>query len=368
MSGAIALSKERSTHSSEQQLDEEASWRAVLERDARFDGRIFFAVRSTGIYCRPSCPARRPRREQVVFFRIPEAAERAGFRSCLRCLPRSAATAGPQVEMARQACRYIESRPGDLPTLEDLGAHAGVSPFHLQRVFKRVVGITPRQYAEALRLSQFKTSVKKGTSVAEAIYDAGYGSSSRLYERASAQLGMTPAAYRRGGKGMRITYTTVACSLGRLLVAATSKGVCAVRLGDSDQALEEDILREYALADVGRDDHVLGKWVGQIVEHLNGRRPNLDLPLDVQATAFQRLVWEKLREIPYGGTSSYSDIARKIGRPTATRAVARACATNPVALVVPCHRVVREDKSLGGYRWGIERKQALLDRERSANR
>ncbi len=365
MNAAMASSK-RNDHETIRGSDDEVFWQAVLSRDSRFDGRIFFGVRSTGIYCRPSCPARRPRREQVVFFQIPEAAEHAGFRSCRRCRPRIAATADPQIEMVRRACRYIEEHIDTLPTLDALSAHTGVSPYHLQRVFKRVAGITPRQYAEACRLSKFKARVKKGESVTGAMYDAGYGSSSRLYERAPSQLGMTPADYRRGGKGARISYTTVGCSLGRLLVAATEKGVCAVRLGDSDAALEADLLSEYPAADVQRNDEALSNSVDQLLNHLKGARPHLDLPLDVQATAFQWSVWEKLREIPYGSTRSYSEIARAIGRPTATRAVARAIATNPVAVVIPCHRVIREDKSLGGYRWGIERKQALLERERAA--
>jgi len=366
MSEAIALSKQRSTYPSVESPDDEAYWRAVLDRDTRFDGKVFFAVRSTGIYCRPSCPARRPRREQVVFFRMPEAAERAGFRSCRRCRPRNAAMTDPQVEMVRRTCLYIERHVDELPTLDDLSAHTGVSPYHLQRVFKRLVGITPRQYAEAMRLDQFKAGVKKGATVTGAMYEAGYGSSSRLYERAPSQLGMTPADYRRGGKGVRISYTIAGCSLGRLLVAGTAKGVCSVRLGDSDAVLEANLLSEYAAADVSRDDQALSEWVEQLLSHLDGRHPHLDLPLDVQATAFQWSVWEKLREIPYGSTRSYGEVARAMGRPTATRAVARACATNPVALVIPCHRVVREDKSLGGYRWGIERKRALLERERLA--
>jgi AraC family transcriptional regulator, regulatory protein of adaptative response / methylated-DNA-[protein]-cysteine methyltransferase len=347
--------------------DDDVFWQAVLSRDARFDGRIFFGVRSTGIYCRPSCPARRPRREQVVFFPIPEAAEQAGFRSCRRCHPRVPSSADPQVGMVRRACRYIEDHFDTPPTLEALSAHTGVSPYHLQRVFKRVAGITPRQYAEACRLSKFKSRVKKGESVTGAMYEAGYGSSSRLYERAPSQLGMTPADYRRGGKGTRISYTMAPCSLGRLLVAATEKGVCAVRLGDSDAELEADLLSEYPAADVERNDEALSGWVAQLLDHLEGARPHLDLPLDVQATAFQWNVWDKLREIPYGGTRSYSEIAKAIGRPTAARAVARAIATNPVALVVPCHRVIHEDRSLGGYRWGLKRKQALLERERSAD-
>jgi AraC family transcriptional regulator of adaptative response/methylated-DNA-[protein]-cysteine methyltransferase len=364
MNIAMASSKRKNraiVHSSEDDL----FWQAVQARDARFDGRVFFGVRSTGIYCRPSCPARRPRREQVVFFRIPEAAEQAGFRSCRRCRPRVAATSDPQIKMVRQACRYIEDHDDATPTLEALSAHTGVSPYHLQRVFKRVTGVTPRQYAEACRLARFKSHVKKGETVTGAMYDAGYGSSSRLYERAPSQLGMTPADYRRGGKGARISFTTASCSLGRLLVAATEKGVCAVRLGDSDAALEADLLNEYPSAEFHRDDKALSNWVEQILNHLNGSLPHLDLPVDVQATAFQWSVWEKLREIPYGSTRSYSEVAKAIGRPTATRAVARAIATNPVALVVPCHRVIREDKSLGGYRWGVERKQALLDKEGS---
>ena len=367
MNLTMASDSRRNDHGILRGSDNDVFWQAVLSRDARFDGRIFFGVRSTGIYCRPSCPARRPRREQVVFFRIPEAAESAGFRSCRRCHPRIAATADPQIEMVRHACRYIEDHIDMPPTLEALGAHTGVSPYHLQRVFKRVAGITPHQYAEACRLSKFKTRVKKGDSVTGAMYDAGYGSSSRLYERAPSQLGMTPADYRRGGKGTRISYTMVGCSLGRLLVAATAKGVCAVRLGDSDAALEADLLSEYPAADVRRDDEGLSTWVEQLLNHIEGARPHLDLPLDVQATAFQWSVWDKLREIPYGDTRSYSEIARAIGRPSATRAVARAIATNPVALVVPCHRVIREDRSLGGYRWGVERKQALLEKESSAS-
>lgn len=366
VSQTMPVNAKRTTYAGAQVEDDETFWRAILKRDAGFDGRIFFAVRSTGIYCRPSCPARRPRREQVVFFRVPEAAESAGFRSCLRCRPRNAATADPQVKMVRRACHYIESHLDEAPALEDLSAHTGVSPYHLQRVFKRIVGITPRQYAGAFRLSRFKANVKKGETVTGAMYDAGYGSSSRLYERAPDQLGMTPADYRRGGKGVRINYTIAGSSLGQLLVAATEKGVCAIRLGDSDAALEADFRAEYPAANVHRDDETLSKWVEQLLSHINGQSPHLDLPLDVRATAFQWRVWKKLREIPYGSTRSYGDIARAMGRPTATRAVARACATNPVALVIPCHRVVREDKNLGGYRWGMERKQALLEHERSA--
>ena len=357
--------KNRNAPTTSEAVDSDVAWQAVLGRDRRFDGRVFFAVRSTGVYCRPSCPARRPRREQVLFFRVPEAAEHAGFRSCKRCRPRNTKMNDPQVEAVRRACIYIDEQQGKSPTLEELSAEVGLSPHHLQRIFKRVVGITPRQYAEARRLDHFKAEVKEGATVTGAMYEAGYGSSSRLYERAPTQLGMTPADYRRGGKGIAMNYTLVNSPLGRLLVAGTEKGICAVRLGDSDAVLEKDLFAEYPAADLTRDDKALRKWVEQIVRHLKGEQPDLDLPLDVQATAFQRLVWEKLREIPYGSTRSYSDVAKAIGRPTATRAVARACATNPVAVVIPCHRVVREDKSLSGYRWGIERKEALLAKEKA---
>ena len=343
---------------------EEARWQAVATRDSRFDGTFVFAVRSTGIYCRPSCPSRRPRRAQVTFFPLPEAAESAGFRSCLRCHPKETSVTSPAVDAVRRACLHIEQHGDEPVTLQELSAFVGMSPYHLQRVFKRIVGVSPREYREAVRVGKFKSGVKKGESVTSAMYEAGYGSSSRLYENSNARLGMTPAAYRRGGRGARIKYTITDCTLGRLLVAATQRGVCSVRLGDSDKELEAALRSEYSEAEIGRDDTALGEWVGALVGHLQGKHPGLDLPLDVQATAFQRSVWQKLQEIPYGATRSYSEVARAIGRPSAVRAVARACATNPVALVIPCHRVVREDKSLGGYRWGIKRKQALLSREK----
>ncbi|HSF24321.1 MAG TPA: bifunctional DNA-binding transcriptional regulator/O6-methylguanine-DNA methyltransferase Ada [Blastocatellia bacterium] len=344
--------------------NEDPRWQAVLARDARFDGAFVFAVRSTGIYCRPSCPSRRARREQVTFFPLPEAAERAGFRSCLRCQPREEATPAPPLEAVRRACRHIEQHWDEPLTLQALASQVSLSPYHLQRVFKRIVGVSPREYRDALRVGQFKDRLKKGESVTAAMYEAGYGSSSRLYENSNDRLGMTPAVYRRGGHGVSISYTIAGCELGRLLVAATEKGLCAVRLGDSDNELEAGLRAEYSKAELKRDDQSLGKWVRALVDHLKGRHPRLELPLDVQATAFQLSVWQKLKEIPYGSTRSYSEVAEAIGRPSAVRAVARACATNPVALVIPCHRVVREDESLGGYRWGIQRKKALLERER----
>ncbi len=335
-------------------------WNAVLARDNSNDGRFVFAVRSTGIYCRPSCPARRPRREQVQFFLLPEAAERSGFRACRRCKPRTIPIADPALEVISQVCRAIDTQ------LEE--PQTGLRPHYLQRTFKKVMGITPREYAEAGRLGQFKARAQNSESVTSALYDAGYGSSRGLYEKASSRMGMTPATYRKGGRGMSISYTVVDSPLGRLLVATTSKGICSVTLGESDSELEGALRAEYSAATIQRDDYVLKKTVSAILEHLEGRRPHLDLPLDLQATAFQWLVWQALKEIPYGSTSSYSDIATRIGRPTAVRAVARACASNRVALVIPCHRVIGKDNKLTGYRWGTERKGKLLEREQRKSR
>ena len=347
-------------------------WNAVLARDASRDGSFVFAVRSTGIYCRPSCPARRPRREQVSFFQIPEAAEQAGFRACRRCHPRRARTADPQIELVRQICHAIDEHDEEPTTLKTLSAETGVSAHHLQRTFKEVMGITPRQYAESRRLKQFKSKVKNGSSVTDAMYDAGYGSSRGLYEKSSAHLGMTPATYGRGGRGMRIIYTIANSSLGRLLVAATERGVCSVALGDSDSELERSLMAEYPNASIDSKDTVispsLNLWLSKVLEYLNGKTPRVDLPLDLQATAFQWRVWEELRRIPLGETRSYQDIAKAIGKPKAVRAVAGACAGNHVALVIPCHRVIREDQSLGGYRWGLERKRTLLKGEQQRKR
>jgi AraC family transcriptional regulator of adaptative response/methylated-DNA-[protein]-cysteine methyltransferase len=346
-------------------MNEERYWQAVQTRDASADGMFIYAVRSTGIYCRPTCPSRRPNREQVMFFRLPEAAEQAGFRACQRCHPRDAAPHEPQLELIQQACRYIAEHVECAPTLDEIGRAVGLSPYHLQRTFKRLMGITPRQYAEACRVGRFKARLKQGDDVTTAIYEAGYGSSSRIYGQAPARLGMTPATYRRGGLGAEIGYALADTRLGRLLVAATEHGVCFVSLGDDDAALEAALANEYPAAAIVRDDGGAGLagWVEAILGYLNGEEPHLELPLDIQATAFQWRVYEALRAIPRGGTRSYRAVAEALGQPTAARAVARACATNPVALVVPCHRVIGEDGGLRGYRWGVERKRALLDQE-----
>jgi AraC family transcriptional regulator of adaptative response/methylated-DNA-[protein]-cysteine methyltransferase len=271
-----------------------------------------------------------------------------------------------QVAVVQTVCRHIEANMEDTLTLPALGERVGLSPAHLQRVFKRVTGLSPRQYADACRLGRLKSRLKEKSTVTNALYEAGYGSSSRLYERAARQLGMTPGAYRNGAQALTISYTLTNSALGRLLLAATERGVCAVSLGDTDAPLEAFLKSEYPAAEIRRDDARLKRYVEQLLRHLEGQRPHLDLPLDVQATAFQWRVWQELQAIPYGRTRSYREIARRIKRPSAVRAVARACATNPVALVVPCHRVVRSDGGLGGYRWGIERKAKLLAQERTA--
>jgi AraC family transcriptional regulator of adaptative response/methylated-DNA-[protein]-cysteine methyltransferase len=345
---------------------EEERWQAVLSRDSRLDNEFVFAVRSTGVYCRPSCPARRPLRENVQFFTFPEDAEEAGYRPCLRCHPRGTSVPGHQSDLVRDACQAIDESSEPV-RLADLGAQLGVSPAHLQRTFKRVMGVTPRQYAESVRASRFKQQVRDGDSVTGAMYVAGYGSSSRLYESASHTFGMTPASYRRGGEGATIAYTILDCPLGRLLVAATDRGICAVSLGDSDEALYAELAGEYPAAGLHRDDAGLGEWAGAIVRYMDGAQAYLDLPLDIAATAFQLRVWEELRAIPYGATRSYSEIARRLGEPGAARAVAQACAHNRVALLIPCHRVVREGGDPGGYRWGTWRKERLLNAERAAH-
>jgi AraC family transcriptional regulator of adaptative response/methylated-DNA-[protein]-cysteine methyltransferase len=345
---------------------EAARREAVARRDARFDGAFVFGVSSTRIYCRPSCPARRPRPDRIVFFEGPEAAERGGFRSCLRCHPRQ--SAGRAAEHVARLCREIDRAMNDRPeerlTLAALAERSGLGAGQVERIFRKHLGVTPRQYVDSRRLREVKSRLRGGASVTEALYDAGYGSSSRLYERAPAQLGMTPLAYRRGGKNMEIRYTVTPCPLGLVLVAATERGISALYLGDSKQKLEGELRREFPLATIAEDRKGLGRWVGAVVEHLRGQQPKLDLPLDLQATAFERRVWEELRRIPYGATRTYTEIARAIGKPRAVRAVARACAMNPASIVIPCHRVVRSNGQLAGYRWGLDRKRALLEQEK----
>jgi AraC family transcriptional regulator, regulatory protein of adaptative response / methylated-DNA-[protein]-cysteine methyltransferase len=339
-------------------------WQAVLARDARQDGAFVFAVSSTGVYCRPSCPARRPRRANVIFFREPDQAEKAGYRACLRCRPKAAGGRGP-AEMVKVMCRYIEQHLDEPLTLARLGSEFHQSPFHLQRTFKSVLGITPRAYADSCRMNQLKDNLRAGHSVTRSMYDAGYSSSSRLYERTASQLGMTPDKYRRGAIAAPIRYTFADSPLGRMLIAATDKGICSIQFANSDDELEHGLRHEFPFANRRRDDEAMRSWKESLLRQMRGKHLNTALPLDIQATAFQRRVWTHLQSIPFGETRSYAAVAKAIGQPTATRAVARACATNPVAVAIPCHRIVRKSGAMGGYRWGVERKKALLELESS---
>ncbi len=341
-----------------------ARWDAVLARDRAADARFVYGVTSTGVYCRPSCASRRPRRDRVRFFDTTDAARDAGFRACKRCKPDATNAGDPWIEKVRRACVYLANVEGH-PSLASLARRlGGGSPYHLQRNFKRLVGVTPREYAEACRLRTVKRRLRQGGDITGAMIDAGYSSSSRFYERAAPKLGMAPADYRRGGAGMQITYTIVDSPLGRLLVGATTRGVCSIAMGSTDADLTLGLAREYPAATIGRDAGSLDRWTEKVLAHVEGRQPRLDLPLDVRATAFQWQVWQALSEIPYGETRTYGDIAKAIGQSRASRAVARACATNPVALAIPCHRIVPANGGAGGYRWGAQRKRALLKSER----
>ncbi len=343
-------------------------WKAVMERNREYDGKFVFAVRTTGVFCRPSCSARHPRRENVRFFSSPAEAKEAKFRACQRCRPDEPNGDEPHLDLMRQVCDYLSQAQDKIPTLEELGQQFNLSPFHLQRTFKRFVGVTPHQYAMEKRAERLKAGLKNGVKVTDAIYQAGYQSSSSVYEQSTEQLGMTPAEYQRGGNQTHIMFTVTPCPLGWLLVARTEKGICAVRLGDLADELEKTLREEFPAARIERNEGELGGYVKPLLDYLSGCRPHLDLPLDVQATAFQRRVWDALRTIPYGSTRTYQALARTIGDPGAVRAVAHACAKNPAALVIPCHRVVRSDGDLAGYRWGIERKRALLEQEAKAGK
>lgn len=340
-------------------LTENEQWNAVLTRNVNLDGAFVFAVRSTGIYCNPSCPARRPRREQVVFFSSPDEAERSGFRPCRRCKPQEA-TRSLHVELIDRICKYVEDNLSRKLTLSTLSSYAGISPFHLQRTFKRVVGISPRQYIEARRLAKMKRSLRNGETVARALYRSGFSSRSRLYEKVPSRFGVNPGTLRRGGLGLRIDYTIVDCPLGRLLVGSTERGICAVCMGNTDTAVKAALSEDYPSADLHRNDEGMHKWVAAFMDYFAGQPFSLNLPVDVQATAFQWRVWKEIQSIPYGHTTTYSKIANIMDTPHASRAVARACATNPVSLVVPCHRVIGKDGELHGYRWGKKRKETLL--------
>ena len=343
-------------------MNNEIFWQAVTNNDARFNGVFFVGVKTTGIYCKPTCRARLPKRENVEFIRSWQEAEDKGFRACLRCRPQLEKAIDPQIESVVRACEILEAE--ESISLEELSAELKLSPYHFQRKFKEIIGVSPKKYAENIRLQKFKNEIRQGSDLVTAMYESGFGSSSRLYENISDKLGMTPKTYKQGGKGMKIDYTITDCGLGKMLVARTDKGVCAVTFGDDENFLIEKLFAEYPQATISADDKNLREYVEAILQNLAGRNKRIVLPIDVQATAFQMQVWEALRKIPYGETLSYKQIAEKLGNPNAVRAVARACATNRVAVVIPCHRVVGSDGNLSGYRWGIERKKKLLDAER----
>ncbi|MBP2299002.1 bifunctional DNA-binding transcriptional regulator/O6-methylguanine-DNA methyltransferase Ada [Azospirillum picis] len=337
-------------------------WDALRRRDPTADGRFVYAVRSTGVYCRPSCAARPARRENVVFFASNAEAEQAGFRPCKRCRPDGASQAERWAELVARACRLIDEAE-EAPALGGLAEAVGMSPHHFHRVFKQLTGVTPRAYGAACRAARVAGSLPTSASVTEAIYEAGYASSGRFYEAAGARLGMTPTAFRRGGQGETIRFAVGACSLGAILVAATGRGVCAITLGEDPDALVRDLQERFPKAELIGGDAAFEAMVAQVVGFVEAPGTGLDLPLDIGGTAFQQRVWQALRAVPPGRTVTYTDIARAIGAPAAVRAVGAACGANPIAVAIPCHRVVRTDGALAGYRWGVERKRALLRRE-----
>jgi AraC family transcriptional regulator, regulatory protein of adaptative response / methylated-DNA-[protein]-cysteine methyltransferase len=335
-------------------------WQATLHRDARADGSFFFAVRSTQIYCRPSCPARRPLRRNTVFFRTPQDAEKEGFRPCQRCLPKQQHSA---IALVQRVAAILANTEEESLRLASLAAQVNSSPAQLRRAFRRATSLSPKEFQQAFRLRRFKQMLRDGSSVTDALYACGFGSSSRLYEKTNAHLGMTPASYRKGGAGMEIKYMIANTSLGKVLVGATERGVSAVYLGETEKTLVDELRKEYAHAEIVRAANGQESWLKEIVRRVEGNAPSEELPLDVQATAFQRRVWQELQKIPPGTTRTYTQVAKSLGKPRSVRAVARACATNPVSIVVPCHRVIRTDGTLAGYRWGLSRKEKLLERE-----
>jgi AraC family transcriptional regulator of adaptative response/methylated-DNA-[protein]-cysteine methyltransferase len=346
-------------------LDFDQCWAALESRDAGASRGFFYGVRTTGVYCRPGCTSRLPLRKNTAFFETPEAAEAAGLRPCKRCRPTEDSFAARHVAAVEKACALLR-QSDTMPTLAELAGAAGISRFHFHRVFKQVTGATPRDYARTHRLGRFADKLEAGQPVAEAIYASGFGSSSRAYEAAPSGLGMTPGARRRGGTGQTIRFVTVATPIGWALVAATGRGICMTALADDRESLVGALRQRFPAAAILGEDPGLKDWADRIVRFITAPDRNLDLPLDIQGTAFQARVWRALQKIPLGKTASYSEIASALGQPKAVRAVAQACAANKLALLIPCHRVIRSDGDLAGYRWGVERKRALLAAERAA--
>ncbi len=369
-SGMLGVAKAaddlRESQSETRVFADEEKWRTVLARDSSMDGQFVVAVRTTGVYCKPSCPSKHPFRENVVFFSGPDEAEKSGFRACNRCRPREQSS---HAELVQRVSEFINANLDGKLTLETLSREAGLSPFHFQRVFKKTLGISPRQYVEARRLEKVRRHLNRGETVADSVYDAGFTSTSRLYEKGSRTLGVHPGTFRRGGEGLDIQFTIVDSPIGRLLLGATEKGICSVCIGGSDGAVESALREDYFAADLVRNDDGMKAWAEHFLRYFQGQEFPTGLPIDVAGTAFQWKVWKALQSISYGTTMSYSGIAEALGEPKAARAVARACATNHVALIIPCHRVVGRDGELHGYAWGVKRKRALLDMEaRGADR
>ena len=344
---------------------DDARWDAVVSKDKRADGQFYFSVRTTGVYCRPSCPARRARRENVAFHLSCEAAEAAGFRSCKRCRPREASQSERDAALIARACSLIEKSDEPL-RLASLAAASGLSPFHFHRLFKAATGLTPKAYADAHRADRVRKALPSSKTVTAAIYDAGFNSNGRFYASSAQVLGMTPGRYRAGGQWVKIRFAIGECSLGSILVAATDKGVCAILMGNDPEALVRQLQDRFAKAELIGGDARFETLVAKVVGFVEQPRLGLDLPLDVRGTAFQQRVWKALRQIGVGKTASYGEIAARIGNPKSIRAVAQACAANMLAVAIPCHRVIRTDGQLSGYRWGVQRKRALLEREKRA--
>jgi len=362
MAPSTSRSEPRAKPPRAESLAKDPRWSALIRRDSSADGRFYYAVKTTGVYCRPSCGARAPRPENVEFFVSSLDAENAGYRACKRCKPGRPSLAVEHATRVADLCRFMQNAER-LPSRKELAERAGLSVHHLQRVFKAATGLTPRAYAAAERARRVRTRLQAGASVTEAVYAAGYGSSSRFYESSETTLGMTASSYRAGGVDVRIRFAIGECSLGSILVAASPRGVCAISLGDEPERLIHELEDLFPKAELIGGDAEFDRLVGRVVAFVEAPGAGVDLPLDVRGTAFQLRVWQALRAIPAGATASYTEVAAELGAPSAVRAVANACAQNRLAVVIPCHRVVRTDGALAGYRWGVERKRAMLERE-----
>ncbi|BAZ52783.1 methylated-DNA--protein-cysteine methyltransferase [Nostoc sp. NIES-4103] len=337
-------------------------WEALVQRNPQADGGFIYAVQTTGVYCRPTCPSRLPKQKNVVFFECCAHAEKAGFRPCKRCQPHALSVDQQQIETIAHICKLIEQSQKPL-SLQKLAQIAGLSQYHFHRLFKKMVGVTPKEYANAHRGKRIREELQQGSSVTEAIYNAGFETSSSFYEKSTMMLGMTPSKYQQGADGIEIRFAVKRSWLGWVLVAATTKGICAIHLGDTEEVLIEQLQNQFPNAQLSESDSTFEDWIEQVIAFIEMPQQGLNLPLDIQGTAFQQRVWRTLQDIPPGSTASYAQIAQQIGNPKAVRAVARACATNQLAIAIPCHRVVGSDNTLKGYRWGCDRKRALLERE-----